>query len=132
MARTTAEQEIRRLDEHFMAAGNAKDAKTLVNGFYAESAVLMPPNHPIVEGRDGIRTFLQGMIDAGFERITLATTTIDSDGDVAYGRGRYTLRMTPPGQGTVEDTGKYVVVYRRQSDGAWRAVADIFNSDLTS
>lgn len=132
MARTTAEQEIRRLDEHFMTAGNAKDAKTLVNGFYADSAVLMPPNHAIVEGRDAIRTFLQGMVDAGFAGITLDTTTIESAGDLAYGRGRYTLRMTPRGQATVEDTGKYVVVYRRQRDGAWRAVADIFNSDRPS
>lgn len=132
MANATAEQEIRRLDEHFMTAGNAKDAKTLVNGFYAESAVLMPPNHPVVEGREAIRAFLQGMIDAGFAGITLETATIEAADDLAYGRGRYTLRMTPPGQGTVEDVGKYVVVYRRQRDGAWRAVADIFNSDRPS
>jgi uncharacterized protein (TIGR02246 family) len=129
MANATAEQEIRRLDEHFMMAANARDAKTLVSGFYAESAVLMPPNHPMVEGRDAIRTFLQGLIDAGFAGITLETTTIDAAGDLAYGRGRYTLRMSPPGQGTMEDVGKYVVVYRRQGDGAWRAIADIFNSD---
>jgi ketosteroid isomerase-like protein len=30
----------------------------------------------------------------------------------------------------VHDEGKYLVVYRRQQDGQWRAIADIFNSDL--
>ena len=30
----------------------------------------------------------------------------------------------------VNDTGKYVVVFRKQADGAWKVAADIFNSDL--
>jgi len=28
------------------------------------------------------------------------------------------------------DKGKYVTVYRKQPDGKWKVVADIFNSDL--
>ena len=30
---------------------------------------------------------------------------------------------------TFQDVGKYIVVYRRQANGTWRAVSDIFNSD---
>ena len=120
---------IRRLDAEFMKAASAKDSTALVKAFYAPDAVLLPPNRPIAEGRDNIRVFLQGLMDSGFTGIKLETTTIASAGDLAYGRGRYTLSMWPPGGGPVQDVGKYIVVFRRQANGAWRAVADIFNSD---
>jgi ketosteroid isomerase-like protein len=124
-----ASDAIHRLDAAFMKAASARDAGALVKAFYAPNAVLMPPNHPVVEGHSGIQAFLQGLVDAGFTSIKLETTAVDSAGNLAYGRGRYILSMTPPGGSPVEDTGKYIVVYRRSSGGQWRAVADIFNSD---
>jgi len=45
------------------------------------------------------------------------------------GAGRYALTLAPPGAGQVQDIGTYVVVYRRNAAGQWRAVEDIFNSD---
>lgn len=120
---------IRRLDAAFMKAVNAKDVGALVAAFYAPDAALLPPNHPIAEGRDSIRGYLQGLVDAGLSGITLETTKIVSAGDLAYGRGRYTLTLSPPGGATVQNTGKYIVCYGRQANGSWRAVDDIFNSD---
>jgi ketosteroid isomerase-like protein len=120
---------IQRLDAEFMKAASAKNAAALVKAFYAPDAVLMPPNHALVEGRDNIQGFLQGLIDSGLTSIKLETTTTASAGDLAYGRGQYTLALSPPGGAPVQDVGKYVVVYRRQPNGAWRAVSDIFNSD---
>jgi ketosteroid isomerase-like protein len=120
---------IRRLDAEFMQAAGARDAGALVKAFYAADAALMPPNHPLVTGRTAIQGFLQGLIDGGLTSVKLETRVTASAGDLAYGRGRYTLSLSPAGATPVEDVGKYVVVYRRQADGTWRAVADIFNSD---
>ena len=120
---------IYRLDAEFMKAATAKNAVALVKAFYAPDAVLMPPNHGLVEGRAKIEGFLQGLIDAGLTSIKLETMTVASAGDLAYGQGRYTLSLSPPGGAPVQDVGKYVVVYRRQANGSWRAVSDIFNSD---
>jgi ketosteroid isomerase-like protein len=120
---------IYRLDAEFMKAASAKNAAALVKAFYAPDAVLMPPNHGLVEGRAKIEGFLQGLIEAGLTGIKLETMTIASAGDLAYGQGRYTLSLSPPGGAPVQDVGKYVVVYRRQANGSWRAVSDIFNSD---
>ena len=125
----SAAEAIRALDAEFMKAANAKNSAALVRAFYAPDGVLMPPNHPIVEGRESIRGFLQGLMDSGFAGIKLETTSTASAGDLAYGRGKYALSLSPPGGAPVEDIGKYIVVYRRQANGAWRAVADIFNSD---
>ena len=125
----SAADAIHQLDAEFMKAASAKNAGSVVKAFYAPDAVLMPPGHPIVEGRASIQSFLQGLIDSGLTSIKLDTTTIASAGDLAYGRGRYALAISPPSGAPVQDEGKYVVVYRRQAGGAWRAVADIFNSD---
>ncbi len=62
---------IQQLDAEFMKAANAKKAGALVKAFYAPDAVLMPPNRPIVEGRAGIQSFLQSLIDSGLSGIKL-------------------------------------------------------------
>jgi len=124
----TAAAAIRRLDAEFMRAAAAHDGAALVAAFYDKDAVLMPPNSPAMEGRESIRQMLQGLMDSGLTSIKLETTVTASSGDLAYGRGRYTMNLEPAGGSPVTDVGKYVVVYRRQA-GAWRAVADIFNSD---
>jgi ketosteroid isomerase-like protein len=123
---------IRKLDAEFMKAANGRNAAGLVKAFYATDAVLMPPNHPLAERRADIQAFLQGLIDGGFSSIKLETTTVESAGDLAYGRGNYTLSMAPSGGTPFQDVGKYIVVYRRQASGAWRAIADIFNSDQSA
>jgi ketosteroid isomerase-like protein len=121
--------EFRELDIIFERSVANKDAGTLVNGFYSDDAVLMPPNHPAVEGKANIQTFLQGLMDQGATGITLETIRHDGEGDLAYAQGKYVLTLTTPDGTSVDDTGKYVVTYRRQTDGGWRVVTDFFNSD---
>src|SRR5215813_9054310 len=110
---------IRRLDDEFMKAANAKNAGAIIKAFYAKDAVLMPPNHPAVEGAAAIQGFLQGLMDAGLTSLKLETTAVGSAGDQAYGRGRYALSIAPPGAAPVHEEGKYIVVYQRQANGAW-------------
>ena len=95
---------------------------------YATDAVLMPPNHPAVQGRDAIKQFL-----GGFPRISqmeVGVAEIEGRGDLAYVRGTYTMTLHPDGAPEpVEDAGKYLEIRRKQSDGSWLYVADMFNSD---
>jgi ketosteroid isomerase-like protein len=55
----------------------------------------------------------------------LETVRRDEFGDVAVEEGRYGRRS---GVDWV-DSGKYLAVFRRQSDGSWRYATDIWNSD---
>lgn len=127
--RVAAGPAIRQLDRAFVKAVAARDARALVTAFYAADAVLMPPNAPAVKGRAGIQAFLQGLMDAGVANFTLKTSRIESAGDLAYGRGAYRFSM-PGADGSMGgDAGKSIVIYRRQRDGSWKAVADMFNSD---
>ncbi len=111
---------IHRLDAEFMKAANARNAGALVKAFYAPDAVLMPPNHAAVEGRAKIQGFLQGLIDSGLTSIKLETTSVASAGDLAYGRGRYTLALSPPGRRAGRGRGQ---VHRGVPPPAQRGVA---------
>jgi len=51
-------------------------------------------------------------------------------GDVAIERVEYTASAWPAEGGPpVQDVGKGVHVYRRQTDGSWKLAQDIWNSD---
>ena len=48
--------EIRQQHDAFLAAFNAKDITKILD-MYAESSVFMPPNEPIIRGRDALKNF---------------------------------------------------------------------------
>jgi ketosteroid isomerase-like protein len=58
----------------------------------------------------------------------LETVSLEERDDLAVEEGRYEMQV---GSGIV-DTGKYVVVHRRQPDGGWKVAIDIWNSNQDS
>ena len=118
---------IRRLTDEWKRFMVAADFESLAK-CYTEDAVVMPPGHPTVRGRDAIQKWI-----AGFPRATRFDNEIeqiDGRGDLAYVRGRYSMTLQPQGAPTpVEDAGKYVEIRKRQPDGSWPVANDIFNSD---
>jgi uncharacterized protein (TIGR02246 family) len=123
-----AENAIRRMDADF----NASIAAGSVDGMmkiYADNAVLMPPNTPVMRGRDAIRQYWTAVIGSGKVEATVTADDITQSCDMATEIGHYNLAISPAGGAPMRDTGKYVITWRR-IDGQWRAVADIFNSDL--
>jgi uncharacterized protein (TIGR02246 family) len=115
---------VRALDADFIRNANAKDAAAITDGFYAEDAQLLPPGAPPIRGRAAIRAFWEVFLTKGATDILLDTEQVVASGDLAYGTGRYEMTM-----GGERHEGKYVVVYRRQEDGGYRAVVDAFNSN---
>ena len=97
---------------------------------YTDDARLLPPNSPTLTDRQAIEAFWQGVIDLGISDVTLDTVQIEELGDTAIEVGTYTLDIQPPGGDAAKDVGKYVIIWKRQADGAWKLAVDIFNSDL--
>jgi ketosteroid isomerase-like protein len=120
-----AERAIRALSEAFVRHFNAAEADQLVRAFYAEDARLLPPNRPMITGRSQIREAFGEFLGAGMGGLTIETYELEiaRAGDLAYGIGTFSLARP------TRDQGKFVEVYRRQSDGSWRCVADMFSSD---
>jgi uncharacterized protein (TIGR02246 family) len=112
----------------FEQAAAAKDVETIAN-MYAEDATLLPPGSPLIKGRANIRAFWQAFFDAGASDARIRTVEVGSSGDLAYEIGTYQANMPQPQGGVAPGSGKYVVAWRRQTDGSLKMVADIFNED---
>lgn len=96
---------------------------------FLEGAVLNPPHEPAVNGRAAIRAWLETL--PPITAFKLNPVQVEGRDDLAYVLGTYTMTMAPPGApGPVTDSGKYVEIRRRQTDGRWLVAVDIFNSDL--
>src|SRR5438105_1583313 len=80
---------IRALDAEFQIHANAGDSAALTEAFYADDAVLLPPNAPQAKGKAAIRDFWEAFLATGVSDIVLETGTISSSGDLAYGVGKY-------------------------------------------
>ncbi|MGH7983124.1 MAG: YybH family protein, partial [Candidatus Udaeobacter sp.] len=59
-----------------------------------------------------------------------AKVEVARSGDLAYTTGTYELTMNDASGKPINDRGKYVEVWKKQADGKWKVVADIWNSDL--
>jgi ketosteroid isomerase-like protein len=121
---------VRALDAEFIRNANAGDAAALTSAFYTADAVLLPPGAPRQDGAEAIRGFWQGFIDSGVKDIWIETSELVEAGDVGYGLGTYSCASPTASGGWTRDSGKFLVVYRRQAGGGWKVIADQFNSDL--
>ena len=95
---------------------------------FGQTAVFMPTQQRAVTGQANIEAWMKAF--PPISAFDVKVVSVDGGGDIAYMAGIYIMTITPPGGKPIVDTGKYLTVSRRQPDGSWPIVADIFNSDL--
>lgn len=120
--------EVRQADAELQAAVAAKELEQVMS-FYAEDASLLPAASPLVEGLQAIREEWSHVFAIPGLNSTGEMTKVVASGDLAYTQGRYTATMNGPGGNEVVEHGKWVTVWHRQSDGTWKVIADIYNTD---
>jgi uncharacterized protein (TIGR02246 family) len=118
-------------DSAFQAAANSGDAAA-VAAVYASDASLLPPNLPVQRGRNAIRAYWGGLLDAYTVKFELTPDIIEGRGDLAYNMGRYRFTAVPKARSTpgIADEGKFVEILKKQPDGTWKYAVDIYNSNL--
>jgi uncharacterized protein (TIGR02246 family) len=129
-SRVIDEAAIREADAASLRAIAAKHIDATVS-YYDEQASILMPNAPIVTGREEIRKAWEQMFAIPGFHLAPKTTRVEvaRSGDFAYAQGTYEFTASDPRGKPVNDRGKFVVVWKKQDDGAWRIVADIWNSD---
>ena len=120
--------EILTIIQAFVSAADAKDAAAIAV-LYADQATLLPPGQPAIKGRQNIQGFCKGFLAAGASDLKLTPVDVRGAGPYVYEIGEFSAMMPQPNGGTAPGSGKYVVVYERQSDGKLKMLVDIFNSN---
>jgi ketosteroid isomerase-like protein len=98
-----------------------------VTQLYTENAVRLIPDIQTIRGRDAIlqeflaRPYIITEYDQQIEEI-------EGYNDLAVVRGVFSWAIERNGE-FFKGTGKYIAIYRKQTDGSWLIDKDIFNQD---
>ena len=117
---------IKASDKAWGEAALARDWEKL-SMFYTTDAILLPPNAPIVEGRENIRKSL-----AGFPPLSKMDNTVleaRGEGNLAYVRGAYTMTILMEKGDPMTETGKFLEIRLRQPNGEWLICRDMYSPD---
>src|SRR5437870_154811 len=103
----------------------AKDMNKFVS-YFAPDGSFHPQGMPTATGSAAIMdTFMKISAIPGFSiKWNPTKADVSAAGDVGYTVGTYEASMN----GATEK-GKYVTLWKKQSDGAWKVAEDIFNAD---
>jgi ketosteroid isomerase-like protein len=122
---------LRACDEQWSATAARNDLAGTV-AFYADDAVLLPPNAPIAADQKSIRDSWAALLGPNTAVSWKASKVeVSKSSDMGYVYGTYNLSIKDPNGGPpVNDTGKQVEIWRKQADGRWKCIVDTYNSDL--
>jgi uncharacterized protein (TIGR02246 family) len=125
---TAEEQAVRNQSAAWLQAVTARDAAASAAMFAPDGAYFVGNQQPLV-GPPAIQAHMQQQLTQyPASRLTWTTEQVHvaASGDLAYEVGTYQW-TSDPARAQMEDTGKFVTVWRK-IDGAWKAVVDIGTS----
>lgn len=121
-------KKIEKANQVFCEKVRKGDAKALSN-LYTGDSVLFPAGMSAIVGRKAVEEFWGGAIKGmGLKDASLKTVDLVGAGDVYTERGDYVLTLVSAGK-SMEDKGKYIVVWKNTPDG-WKLHWDIWNTSI--
>jgi ketosteroid isomerase-like protein len=127
-----AEAAIRSADEEWSrTAATLKDLDKTV-AYYADDALVMPPNGTAVTSKADIRSIWKGYLDSpgfggGWKVVRVEGA---QSGELGYASGTWEFTWNDAAGKPASDRGKFTEIWKKQVDGSWKCIADIWNSDL--
>lgn len=123
------ERAIRELDAAWSQALQNKDLDKAMSN-YAEDAVFLPPNAPLVEGKDKIRErFARLMAGPGYFASFMPTRIVVSKSrDLAYELGTFRVSVNDEHGQPTTSSGKHLVAWKKHA-GKWKVAAESINYD---
>jgi uncharacterized protein (TIGR02246 family) len=108
----------------------ATDSLERVLSYWADNAVCLFPGMGPIKGKDQIREMLKGAVgtEVSWEP---KEAYVSSDGEMAYVFAQNYIKA-PDTLGIMVTTyNKSIEIWKKQNDGSWKCVVDMYNSDPT-
>ncbi len=125
------EAAVRQTDENWSKAAQTKQVDAWV-AFYSDDAVVLPPNEKKASGKDSVRKEIGTLLALPGLSVSWAPQKVEvsRSGDLAYTQGSYELTTTDAHGKPATDHGKTVEIWKKQADGSWKCIVDMWSSDL--
>jgi ketosteroid isomerase-like protein len=115
-------------DADWAALVSTKDLERIV-AVWTDDAVIYSPREAPVRGKAAIRAYVgESLKQPGFSITwTPVSAVVAASGDLGYTEGTNQFTVPDEKGGTVTIRGRYLTIWRKQSDGTWRCVVDFWN-----
>jgi uncharacterized protein (TIGR02246 family) len=121
------EQALRKLDNDWSEVCAAKDADRYMT-FYDNDAMVIDFNGQITKDKDAIlKSIKQSFALPGYFLAFLnESAMVATAGDLGYTTGKWDMQYNNDKGEQVKTHGPYVVIWKRQVDGSWKAIVDSY------
>lgn len=117
---------IRETEKALAEAFESPDPATWVD-FYTDDAVFVGPGAPAIEGRSA---FLEVAPELGMSSVEIVAESILGTGEFAASLGRASWVSRARGMDAPRVRRRFLMVWRRESDGRWRIAREMLNEDV--
>jgi len=124
-----AEDSILAADLAWEKVYSAKDLEKTV-AFCDEEGSMLVPNNPIVTGKAAMAKAIASDFALGDLEWHANKAVVARSGELGYTSGTYEQKVRDASGKIILDKGKYLTVWKKQKNGSWRVLMDMFNSDL--
>lgn len=125
---STLEEIAKRKDEYAKVSAS-QDAAAIAD-FYEDGALFLPPGAPLVNGRDAVEARLAKFLGtAASLKMEPEIVSVIESGDITIEVTRFLMTMQPVDGDPRSHWAKHLVVWREQSDGTLKIVAEALNRD---
>jgi ketosteroid isomerase-like protein len=101
-----------------------------IKSCWTDDLIVMPPNEPILTGKEAFGSWMQNFFDRFIIQETLSPEEVETAGDWAFVRSSFTDVLIPKAGGEpIEDSGKSLDIYKRQPDGSWKLYRAMWNGN---
>jgi uncharacterized protein (TIGR02246 family) len=103
--------------------------KTL--SYWAEDAVVLSPGQPALKGKQAIREMVEGSSKIPGFKISWEpiSASVSKSGDMAWLIEQNQITVNDSAGHPVTEYNKAVTIWKKQADGSWKNVVDMWNAD---
>jgi ketosteroid isomerase-like protein len=116
-------------DSLFSKLSAEKGTGTAFLAYMAENASLFPAGENITSGRENIKKHFEKDPPNTLLTWTPLKAEVSASTDLGYTYGLYQFKFNDDNGHPVYRQGKYVTIWKKQSDGSWKFILDIGNAN---